>query len=270
MTSEAHEIRCAALLYAAQGWPVIPLEVGSKEPATVHGVDDAVTDADLIERWWADGKAHNAAIAIPPGVIVVDVDPRNGGVDTLRSLVSKLGAFPATPVAETRDGGLHVWLRTRLPANQINTKGLGPGIDVKKYGNGKFGGYVVAPPSRVKAETPGGTGQYRWRQIRPVAWTPSAWAQRLYKRPMPPVRHVTDPIEAQAERFKALAHLRSAVEGERNTALSISAFRLATRGLLDADAENQLSMAASELGLTAEEITNTLASAHAGAERENQ
>lgn len=260
MSIESREMRSAALLYAAQGWPVIPLKPGTKVPATVHGMDDATTDADLIERWWGDGRAHNVAIAVPEGVVVIDVDPRNGGVDTLRLLVSELGALPATSVAETRSGGLHVWLRTRLPANQIRAK-LGPGVDVKKYGNGKFGGYVVAPPSRVDP------GEYRWRQVRPVAWCPANWAWRIRQAAPPPVQPVTDPVEASAQLFTALAHLRSA--SERNNALSISAYRLATRGLLDADAERQLASAASELGLDDDEITKTLASAHAGAEREN-
>lgn len=248
----------SALKYAGLGWSVLPLVIDGKRPATPNGVYDATSDAEQIQRWWGDGRTYNIGIAIPAGVVVIDVDPRNGGVDTLRGVVRELGELPNTAIAETRSDGLHVWLRTDLPADQIRGR-LGPGVDIKK-----LGGYVVAPPSKVEP------GQYRWRQIHPPAQAPRRWERRLRKPAMAPVQIVTDPAEAREWLNLALLSLRTAREGNRNNTLSLAAWQLATRGCLTEDAQTELECAAGELGLGAEEISNTIASALAGAKRKKK
>ncbi len=72
-----------ALRYAAIGWPVLPLVPNRKVPATAHGVHDATTDAERIRKWWTDNPAYNLGIAAgkESGLVVFDVDPRNGGLD---------------------------------------------------------------------------------------------------------------------------------------------------------------------------------------------
>ena len=256
----ADELVTAALRYAELGWPTLPLEVDGKRPVTRHGVYDATIDADLIRRWWADDRHYNVGIAVPAAVVVIDVDPRNGGVDTLRSLVRELGKLPNTAVAETRSGGLHVWLRTTWSADRTQGR-LGPGVDVKK-----IGGYVVAPPSRVEP------GQYRWRHVHPPARVPQRWARRLQKfsgvRTQVPV--VTDPAEIRQWTGAALRCLRAARDGNRNNVLNGVAWQLAIRGCLTDQARAELACAAGELGLDATEIYNTIASARVGAQRRQQ
>src|SRR5699024_9565851 len=128
-----------AVHYARRGWPVHPLREGGKAPATDHGFKDATTDLDQIRQWWEANPHANIGIAVQPGVVVIDLDPRNGGNETARQLVRDLGALPHTKVARTRAGGYHYYLQTYLEPDQI-CGSLGAGMDVKIAGKG----YVVA------------------------------------------------------------------------------------------------------------------------------
>src|SRR5688500_18269260 len=89
-----------ALTYAARGWRVFPLhfvmpndacscskgaacpeKARGKHPRTKHGHNDATTDEKTIRQWWSQWP--NANIGIRTGevsnLLVVDIDPRNGG-----------------------------------------------------------------------------------------------------------------------------------------------------------------------------------------------
>jgi hypothetical protein len=81
--------------------------------------------------------------------MVVDVDPRNGGVDSYYELKAK--GLPETWVAVTGGGGIHVFFR-HDPATPKGVTGLLPGIDIKDSG-----GYVVAAPSLHRSGA-----SYRW------------------------------------------------------------------------------------------------------------
>ena len=71
------------------------------------------------------------------GVVIIDVDPRNGGLNTM----ALFPALPRTRTTKTRSDGRHYWL-TVEPGTEMRGK-LGPGVDVKRHGKG----YVVIPPS---------------------------------------------------------------------------------------------------------------------------
>lgn len=124
----------AALALAAKGYRVFPVGP-DKAPRTPRGFHDATTDFGTIERWNWDGCMIGCEP--PEGVIVVDIDPRNGGDNTL-ALFPEL---PRTRTTRTRSGGRHLWLT--VPIDQKLRGVLGPGIDIKRYGKG----YVVVPPS---------------------------------------------------------------------------------------------------------------------------
>ena len=149
-------MKAAALWYARNGIPVFPvyepLEGGcscqksdcdkpGKHPRTWHGFKDATTDAAQISKWW--DLWHNANVGIPTGaatgILVLDVDPRNGGDDSLDSLILKHGKFPNTAEQMTGGGGRHVLFR--YPGGPV-PKTLVVGIDLKGDG-----GYLVAAPS---------------------------------------------------------------------------------------------------------------------------
>ena len=242
--------------YARRGWPVHPLVVGGKAPATAHGHKDATTDLDQIRQWWAQAD-YNIGIAVPPGVVVIDVDPRNGGNETARQLVRDLGALPHTRAAKTRGGGYHYYLQTYLEPDQISGS-LGAGVDVKIAGKG----YVVAPPSVV------GSGQYEWVTSARLAFLTESWARRLRKpsRAARPERSpVTNPVAVRGLVRWECSAMRHTKEGYRNPHLYSATRRLIDSGCFTAEVEAQLAEAAAESGLDADEIAGVIASAVRGA-----
>lgn len=108
-----------------------------------NGLKDASKDPATVEGWFTKTR-FNIAIATgaPSGVIVLDIDPRHGGDETLANLEREHGNLPATWRFLTGGGGEHVLFRQpgRSVANSAGA--LGPGIDVRGDG-----GYIVAPPS---------------------------------------------------------------------------------------------------------------------------
>lgn len=151
----------AALAYANRGWAVFPLhtpvegrcscrqtecrDIG-KHPRTRQGSLDASADLAVVERWWTSWPTANIAIACAPSnLVVIDIDPRHGGDESLRDLVEEHGEeWLDTVSVVTGGGGQHYYYRAPKDAPVHNSNGkLGPGIDVR----GTPGGYVVAPPS---------------------------------------------------------------------------------------------------------------------------
>src|SRR5438034_3590275 len=103
----------AALDYARRGWAVIPLVPGGKTPLTAHGYKDGTTDEAKIRSWWAKTPSANVGIVTgaESGLVVLDVDPRNGGEITLDELIAEHGKLPDTVVAITGGGGRHIFFQ---------------------------------------------------------------------------------------------------------------------------------------------------------------
>lgn len=129
----------AALQYASDGWPVFPLN--GKHPRTKHGQDDATLDQEVIAKWWTEWPDADVGLLCKgAGVVVVDVDPRNGGEASLVELVLAHGSeWLDTVAVRTGGGGGHYYYKAptgvRMPGK------LATGIDLKANG------YVVMPPS---------------------------------------------------------------------------------------------------------------------------
>jgi len=143
----------AALGYAKRGWAVFPAWEGKKVPATRHGFKNATTDKATIVRWWTRHPAANVAIATGAisGLVVLDVDPRSGGDESLAEHERAHGSLATTLRAKTGGGGQHIFFQ--LPEHVVVKSGkLAPGLDVKADG-----GYVIASPSTHPS---GGT--YAW------------------------------------------------------------------------------------------------------------
>ncbi|MDN5929510.1 MAG: bifunctional DNA primase/polymerase [Pseudonocardia sp.] len=185
----------------------------AKHPLTRSGKDDATTDPTLVAEWLARWPGCNWGVRPPVGVVVVDVDPRNGGDDELAKLQERHGALPATLTARTGSGGLHIWLSYNGP-----TRGrLCTGVDIKSNS-----GYLVAPPSVHEC---GGT--YEWIDQRPAAYAP-AWVKAILNPPT--VRR--SPTGAGSGNIAGLVRfVETAGEGERNRRLYWAACRAVERGL---------------------------------------
>jgi hypothetical protein len=162
-----------ALALAARGFAVFPLMPSSKEPyKPSRGFFDAVTDLETIRVWWDRAPDSNLGLRPAPGVIVLDVDPRNGGDTTLKSLESLYGPLPNTLTAKTGGGGVHAFFR--VPEELAWPKELATGIDIKANN-----GYVLAAPSVHDK-----TGQrYEWLTPldTPIAEAPSWVLAQGYK-----------------------------------------------------------------------------------------
>lgn len=184
-TGDAGRLRGAARLYAdpvrGPGWKVFPTwgirdgkcECGEphaspkdmgKHPVGGHGHKDATSDPDVIEAHWPDPalgvpSAHNVAVPCDANnLLVVDVDPRSGGLESWDRLESAVGGMPATLTALTgRWGttrGRHHYFR--VPSKLAHASFHGklaeyPGIDFKHQG------YVLAAPSMH-----GSGEEYEW------------------------------------------------------------------------------------------------------------
>lgn len=195
--TEAERVCEVALAYADLGFPVLPIwwvrdgRCGCGNPQcsspgkhpwgryAPRGLLDATRDSAVIRSWFANEHVPNIAIRTgrESGLVVVDVDPRNGGNESLESL----GDLPQTATVATGGDGRHFIYRCSEPLKGGAHK-LGPGIDVKAEG-----GYIVAPPSNHVSG-----GSYRWlRDPRGgIAELPSALLRRLKPHSRPERGHV--------------------------------------------------------------------------------
>jgi hypothetical protein len=158
---DVNPLRDAALDYARRGWAVFPLfepraqgrcscpkaaacARAGKHPRTRRGVLNATVDAAQIGRWWRRWPAANVGLATgaASGLVVLDVDPRNGGDDSLVALEGRHGRLPDGPRALTGGGGVHLFFRRPDDADTLRGVPLAPGVDVKADA-----AYVVASPS---------------------------------------------------------------------------------------------------------------------------
>ena len=152
------DMRAAALAYAAKGWPVFPCEYPTaegcscklkaacgdigKHPATWHGFKDATTDEATIRSWWRKTPRANIGLWCRD-FVVLDVDPRNGGNESLEELLAnESDAFDfGTLEAITGGGGRHYVFTA--PDFPVTASGIGgAGLDLKAAG-----GYIIVEPS---------------------------------------------------------------------------------------------------------------------------
>ena len=163
----------AALSYAAIGWHILPcwwiVEVDGvrscacgdaecpspgKHPIgrlVRQGQNNATCDYDQIKTWWsAYPQANIAAYLEPSRLAVIDIDPRNGGIETIDNIEAKYGKLHSDLTQFTGGGGEH--RAFQLPAGHFTLPGtLGRGVDVK------LNGYIMLEPSNHISG-----GQYLW------------------------------------------------------------------------------------------------------------
>lgn len=212
----------AALSYARDGWPVFPLhhasggrcscgdaECGSpgKHPLSPHGFKDATKDPAKIRSLWERHPRANVGIATgrASGLVVLDIDPRNGGTESLAALEREVGALPVTRTVKTGGGGEHRFFR-RPDGDCKSAKGFRPGLDLKSDG-----GYVVAAPSSHSSGR-----RYQWVDpAQRIASAPAKLLSAAAPRSRPSVPVKSEPV----------------VEGKRNDFLAQVAGGLRRQGL---------------------------------------
>ena len=132
----------AALTYASWGWHVLPLIPNDKRPASAHGVHDATIDPEQIKAWWAQNPSFNIGIAAgeKSGIVVFDIDPRNGGSESWDDFTAEHGAVPDGICQLTAGGGQHYIAQSR---EGLKSCELRRGVDF--LANGRY--FVVTPSS---------------------------------------------------------------------------------------------------------------------------
>ena len=199
-----------ALAYARLGWYVIPLEPGGKRPLgrmVPNGQHDATLNPDTIRRWWTTQPDANIGIVLAPsGLVAVDLDPRNGGIETMDVLEAQHGRLESDVYAFTGGGGEHRVFT--LPAGlSVSLPGkLGPGVDLK------VNGYIVAEPS---VHTSG--KQYQWEaSSSPLdGMVPSPLPDWLRNLAAPPsVPDVAQPVAVTAEQWDEIQRALPAIDAD--------------------------------------------------------
>jgi len=137
-------MRSAAFALLARGWSVIPVEARGKRPIVpwLEYQSRLATEKE-VEAWFDGRRTLNLGILTGAlsNLVVLDVDARHGGSQSLALLELEHGTLPDTVEAQTGGGGRHAYFVH--PGGLVhNRAGLAAGIDFRGDG-----GCVVAPPS---------------------------------------------------------------------------------------------------------------------------
>jgi hypothetical protein len=179
-----------------------------------------------IAGWRAErGIATNVGLATgrPSGVFALDVDPKNGGLETLREYEAKGWRLPPTWEQRTGGDGLHCLFTMPADFEPTNATGsLGPGLDIRGTG-----GQIVLAPSVtdkgayevLRDEVPWAGPWWLLDAIRPAPYSPRE-----------PVAHNPRTIDARAAAYaqRAQAGLLDDLRHEPSSRNS-TAFRVACR-----------------------------------------
>ena len=133
----------AALAYLVKGWSVIPVGQDKRPLVPWEQFQHRLPTEAEVRGWYQQHPQAGVGIVCGKvsGLIVLDMDPRNGGDQTLLDWAEKGWLLPQGPQAKTGGGGVHFYFKH--PGGDIPTiPSLAPGIDLKAEGS-----YVVAPPS---------------------------------------------------------------------------------------------------------------------------
>ncbi|MEO3744937.1 bifunctional DNA primase/polymerase [Plantactinospora sp. B5E13] len=282
------DLLAAALRYADQGWPVFMLARSkrpvancpacrdaddSHDPAacdclTCHGFYAATTDPDRIAAIVAAVPGGQLALRAgsPSGLVVVDIDPRHGGDESMTALI-RAGLLPPTAHVVTGSGGRHLYYRH--PGRPVLSRPMPgrPGIDIKADG-----GYVVLPPSVHPS-----TGRpYRWVPGRRVEEMPPPLVDAC-EPPSPPAPAPVGPVDTRPGRGIShpdrllAAHLHavtSAPEGRRRTTLYGAARGIARMVAADAIDQADAIAALTAAGRRAEQTDRDIRAAICGGFRD--
>jgi len=120
----------AALAQARLGFRIYHARPGTKRPQWTGYKERATTDEATLTAWWTRYPHANPMALIPPGVAIVDVDPRHGGHDGLRTLEMQHSALPGTWTVETRHGGTHRYYLLPDNAQLAQSTHLAAGVEV--------------------------------------------------------------------------------------------------------------------------------------------
>jgi hypothetical protein len=244
----------AAVLYAFQGIPVLPLH--GKVPLLGHGLHDASNDPTQVVEWWM--RWPRANIGLRTGIVFDACDVDDHDTFEILNSIEHLVA----PTVQTGKG-YHLWVQPTGHGNTTN-----PTLKIDWRGRN---GYVVAPPSIHPA-----TGEpYQWTEFAMdnIQLPPApSWLLGVMFPPKPKRIHVPTYQDQRSGESAGDAALRRAHEavanapaGSRNDTLNAATYglrRYIDRAALTYEqAIDVMRTAGLASGLGAREIDRTIASA---------
>jgi hypothetical protein len=257
----------AALRFANLGVPVFPCVPGGKQPLTPNGFYDATSSARTVHGWWQ--RTPEANIGLPTGartgILVVDIDIHAGGsgfaaFERARAdgLADGWGWLVRTP-----SGGLHAYYPGARVQEQRSWQVASAHVDFRGDG-----GYVVAPPSRLRVD--GVTKAYEVIAVTtgPAKSVDAIKLRQCLEPPRPTPATPPSGFPPKGCRPEALARtVALTAEGGRNRALFWASCRMVEDGQSRSDAVSFLMPAAQYAGLPDREIESTIDSAYRIASR---
>lgn len=209
----------AALGYLKRGWSVIPAGERTKRPIVPwQKFQHEMPSEQQVGKWWERWPKANLAVVTGEisGIVVVDIDPKNGGTKSLVRMEKRHGSLPETVETVTGGGGRHIYFAH--PEREVrNRAGLAPGIDMRGDG-----GCIIVPPS----VHPSGK-RYRWK--------PRHAPGQVNLAPLPvwleqPRFGSDNPHGHPLAYWRALAH-EGVKEGQRNSTVASFAGHLLWHGV---------------------------------------
>lgn len=170
-SGDISDLGSQALAYGALGWQLLPCfgieadrcncgnphndsSSAGKHPVISDWPNKATNQPVQLKEWFSDTTKNNLALScMSSGLVIVDIDPRNGGDESFLELEKWLdGAIPQTVTALTgeyifkgrKTRGRHLYFNAGSDSQFFKDfSKLGfKGIDIK------FNGYVLLPPSK--------------------------------------------------------------------------------------------------------------------------
>jgi bifunctional DNA primase/polymerase-like protein len=148
----------SALALAKLGFRIHPLEAGKKKPHLKGYPDLATTNEAQLCQWWERWTQANPGIICgrDSGIVILDIDRRDGGDESLADLEARHGELPLTWTVQTLDG---FQLYLRHPSDCFIRYGLlAPGIELLAHGRN-----AVGVGSYRKADADGAEHWYAWQ-----------------------------------------------------------------------------------------------------------
>lgn len=247
--------------YAEQDWKLLPCfgfnegrcrcksphngtHDAGKHPIILDWTKEATSDLNKLATWFGEEYSNNVAIYCKgSGLVVIDIDPRNGGDESFLELESFLdGAIPSTVTALTGEyivrgkkiRGRHLYFKADKDLQffkDFSKLGL-KGIDIK------WNGYVLLPPSKHASGV-----DYVWEDgLNPAdtgiaELTPEMRSVMVKSKKTPTGNaNMTDYLIDPSQKFEATSYAKRELskqvsriknetqKGERNVTLNHSAF----------------------------------------------
>lgn len=161
-----------AFSYLKRGWSIIP--IGKKKiPFVKWGkFQKQKPTKEEILQWVKEWPKLNWAVVTGAisNIVVLDIDPRNGGAESLKELEKQYGPLPHTAKVRTGGGGTHFYFK--YPGFFVKCRSIRDGVEIK----GDQGTCTLPPSIHASGE------KYEW-EIRPdqkLAEMP-AWLITLLK-----------------------------------------------------------------------------------------